>query len=421
MISRIRILITTLEAYFNTDIRYLIKGGGALMVGQVGVTLIGVATSTAFANLVSKETYGTYQYIITTAEFLATFSLIGLSRAVVTSTSRGYDGTLGFGFRQGMLWGIPCMLLGLTTGGYYFYHGNTLFALGIAAGTTLTLIIANAKIYISFLNGKGLFGLTSSFTVAGLIFPGIASIITLFLTNNLFILIAVYFISNTAINVLLYEWSKRYAENNEIDPALIPQSVHLSAQGVIGRIAANVDRLLLFHFAGPIALAEFTIAANIQRNFSHLYKSANSVVLPKLSVRSYSKLRKGLPSKILLLYAFIIPFTIGYMMVLPPLVHLLFPQYISAIFLAQILGLLFLFLPIQILADALVGHSKHRALYKTTVMNSSAKLAATCFFVPLFGAWGIVISTFIEQLTYMSFIIWYFFKEARIEAASVAE
>lgn len=402
-------LLTKVERQVKTDVRYLLKGGSAMMMGQVGVSLIGLATATAFANLLSKDAYGLYQYVITTAEFLTVFSLIGLSRAVVTSTARGFDGTLDHAFKKGLLWGLASVFVGIAVGGYYLFKGNTLLGLGVAIGTALTLLISVAKIYLSFLNGKRLFLLTSAFTVTGLLIPAIAVIGALFLTDNLHLLLAVYFFSNAFANVGLFALSRRYKENNKVDPGVIGQSIHLSAQAWIGRAAGNLDRILLFQFAGPVALAEYWIASNVQRNFSHLLKSANGIVLPKLTTRSFAKLQGSLPGKLLLLYAFIVPFTITYVIATPYIFMIFFPQYLSMVFLSQILGTLFLLMPMQVFADALTGHGMHRELYHITTISSVIKIGATILLVPAFGLWGLVISRFIDETLYALLVLWYFF------------
>jgi len=404
-------LLLIAERYLKTDIRYIVKGGGSLIVGQVGVSLIALASSIAFANLLSKESYGTYQYILTTAEFLTTFSLIGLGRAVVTSVSRGHDGTLDYAFKQSLLWGMGAIALGFVVGGYYLYKGDILFALGIGFGTVLTLIFSNAKIYISFLNAKQLFARTSSFTVLGMLIPALVIIGTLFFTQDLLMLIAAYFISNTVVNIALLFWSRESKENNSIDPEIITQSFHLSAQSFIGRIAATIDRILLFQFAGPVVLAEFWIAQNIQRNFSHLFKSANGIALPKLTTRSYEKLRESLPRKLALLYVLIIPFIVAYAVAMPYLVALLFPQYLSIVLYAQVFGVLFLFLPINVLSDVFVGHGMHKVLYRISLIGSCTKLVATITLVPLFGIWGVLFSIVTEQAVHSALILWHFFRD----------
>jgi len=402
-------LLITLEKKLKTDVRYLLSGGGTMILGQGTVTFIALLTSIAFANLLSKEAYGTYQYILTTAEFLTAFSLIGLGRAVVTSVARGHDGALDQAFKQGLLWGCLSIISGLGVGIYYYVQGDLLFAFGIGLGTTLLLVIASAKVYIPFLNGRKLFRQTSSFTVIGLLIPSIVLIIALLLTKNLLILLVAFLLTSALTNVLLYGYSRRYKRNNKTDPRLIPEAVHLTSDAIIARVGAYADRLVLFQFFGPVALAEFWIAMNIERQFSHLFKSANTIVAPKLSNRPFFQLQRSLPLKILYLYALIIPGLLLYLLFIPYLIQIFFPLYTSITLYTQALGFLFLFLPFKIFFDALISHQMHSALYRITILTAIPKIIATVIIVPQFGIWGVIMAIFIEQIAHASLVLWFFF------------
>jgi len=407
---RTQSLVVTLEKRLKTDVRYLVSGGGVMVMGQIAVTTIALLTSVAFANLLSKEAYGTYQYILTTAEFIAAFSLIGLGRAVVSSVARGQDGTLDDAFKKGLLWGSFSIVCGLGVGGYYFFQGNLLFALGVGLGTTLMLIIATAKVYIPFLNGRKLFSQTSGCTVIGLLIPSTALVLTLLITQDLLTLLGVFLITSTFTNVGLYLYSRRYKRNNNTDPQLLHEALHLTSDSLIARVAAYADRLVLFQFAGPVALAEFWIAMNIERQFSHIFKSANSIVAPKLSNRSYGALRSALPLKILYLYTIIIPLMVLYMVATPYIISTFFPLYANIVGYTQVLGLLFLFLPIKVFFDVLISHRLHRVLYKITLLTAIPKIIATIIFVPWLGIWGVILSIFIEQIIHAGLVLWFFFK-----------
>ncbi len=404
-------ILTKLEKKLKIDVHYIFFGGGAMAIGQVLVTGIALLTSIAFANLLSKEAYGTYQYILTTGEFLTTFSLIGIGRAAITSVAKGKDGALDAGFKQALLWGIPSVLVGAGMGVFYLYKGDYLFGFGIALSAFLTMVTIAAKIYISFLNGRKLFKQTSTSTVTGILVPGIVMVITLCLTNNVFILLLAYLLTSAIVNLGLFFWSRTYKRNNDTDPHLTHEAVHLSIDAIISRGIAYLDRLILFQFAGPAALAEFLLAMNFERQFTHLFKSMNSIAIPKLTNRSFHILQKTLPRKLLLLYAIIIPFTICYILLTPLTFHYVFPKYESSVLYAQVLGLAFLFLPIKVLADTFVSHSKHRELYYITFLTAVPKLIATLVFVPWLGVWGVVASLFTEQIFHGGLIVWFFFKE----------
>lgn len=394
----------------RTDVRYLVKGGGVMIMGQIGIAIVAVCSSIAFANLLSKSDFGVYQYILATIEFFLVFTLTGTGRALIVSIARGYDGSFLKAWVRSTIFGILAAIMGVLVGLYYIINDNFILGIGIGLGTPAMLLITNFKYYIPFLNGKKFFKLTSAFTFLNIFVTACGVITTLFVTNNILIILAVFLLINLTVNAILFQYSKRYIENSDIDKTLMPRTLHLSAQGMIGHLTSQADRILLFQFTGPVALAEYWLAQNVQRQFSHLFKGAKAVVLPKISTRSVTKLRATLMRKVLFLFAIIIPFTITYVLAIPLIFSLIFPAYTDAILFAQIFGILFLFLPFKVLGDVFIGHDMNNILYKITVLSSSLRLITTLALVPFFGIWGVVVSSTLDQFVYTVIVIWYFYK-----------
>ena len=59
------------EKYTQTDMVYLTRGGFWLILGKIVFNISGFLLIIAFANLLSKEAYGTYQYVLSVASILA--------------------------------------------------------------------------------------------------------------------------------------------------------------------------------------------------------------------------------------------------------------------------------------------------------------------------------------------------------------
>ena len=408
-ISRLKTYFHFLEKKLKTDVRYLVSGGGVMMIGQLGVTFIALVSSAAFANLITKEAYGTYQYILGTAEFITTFSLIGLGRAAITSVSHGKDGTLDEAFLKSLGFSGLALALGLGVGVYYYIQGDLLFAFGIGIGTACMVITNSSKIYLAFLNGRKLFSVSSGFTVIGLLIPSLVTIIALLLSHDLITIIIVSLSTSAFTNFLLFVWCRRYKRNNDRDPKLTREALHLTSDMIFGRAIAYLDRLLLFQYAGPAVLAEYWVALNVERQFSHLFKSANVIAIPKLSKRPFAELQRTLPRKLLFLYILIIPMLLFYVLIVPYIFKFIFPLYMDAVIYTQVLGLLFLYLPIKILLDTFISHRMHHVLYRITIITMVPKIPATFILVPWLGIWGVIITLFMEQTIHAVLILWYFF------------
>ena len=67
------------EKWTKTDMIYLARGGFWLTLGQVISSLSAFLLAIAFANLLPKETYGEYKYILSIASILAIPTLTGMA------------------------------------------------------------------------------------------------------------------------------------------------------------------------------------------------------------------------------------------------------------------------------------------------------------------------------------------------------
>ncbi len=400
-----------ISSYLKTDLSYIIKGSSAMVTGQGFVSLIAFLSSITFANLLPKEAYGTYQYILTVSEFVMVISLTGLSSAVVRAVAQGNDGTLDETFKKNLIWSIGSVLLGIGISAYYFLNENLVLGWGILIASILTPLITSAKLYLSYLVGKKLFSKSSVYSVIGNLIPTGAVIVAIFLTDSILIILSIYFTFHAVVNLILHHRARQASENELTDPNTIPYAKHLSFQNIITRVAGHLDKILIFQFAGSVALAEYFFAISVPRQFQHFFKASKTIVLPKVSTRPFHELRISLPRKVVLLYLFIIPATILYVLLAPFIFKLFFPLYISSVVYSQLYALIFLFLPLALFQDALIGHAKHRVLYKSSVVTSTIKVITTLAFVPSLGILGALISVLLTQALSSIQIAYYFYKE----------
>lgn len=394
----------------QTDLRYIIKGSSSTMLGQIGISAIAFLSAIAFANLLPKNIYGNYQYILAVAEFVTIVSLTGLTTSVIRSVAKGFEGTLDYSFRENLKWSIGAVIIGIGVGMYYLVQGNLILGYGILIASLCTPLINSSKLFSSHLIGKKLFTKSSSYSVIGNAVPTVTLIGALFLTQNVIILIGVYFLMHSATNFALFLLARKTIENNDRETATLSFAKHLSLQNVITKAAGHLDKVLLFQFAGAIALAEYIFAISVPRQIQHLFKSAKMIILPKVSARSYSELRESLPKKVAILYIFIVPITLGYIFLAPLFFKIAFPQYEASVIYSQLYALLLLLAPINVLNDVFIGHAKKAILYKISIATALLKLVTTISLVPFYGIWGVVFSVLVTQSSHALLTIYYFFK-----------
>ncbi|HEY4510903.1 MAG TPA: oligosaccharide flippase family protein, partial [Candidatus Paceibacterota bacterium] len=94
------------EKYAKTDMLYLAKGGFWITLGQGISTIAGLALAVGFANLISKEVYGTYSFILSLAGVISVLTLTGTRTAMTQAVARGFEGTLRASFWMSIRWSI---------------------------------------------------------------------------------------------------------------------------------------------------------------------------------------------------------------------------------------------------------------------------------------------------------------------------
>src|SRR3989344_9404768 len=112
------------EQYTKTDMLYLAQGGGWLLSGQIIASLSSFLLVIAFANLIPKETFGTYKYILSLTSILLIPSLPGINTALNMAAARNLDATLILALKTRVRWGLLSSLASLGLSGYYFLNGN---------------------------------------------------------------------------------------------------------------------------------------------------------------------------------------------------------------------------------------------------------------------------------------------------------
>jgi O-antigen/teichoic acid export membrane protein len=186
------------EKYFKTDMVYLARGGFWLTLGQTISSLSSFLLVVAFANLLPKETYGTYKYVLSIAGILAISTLSGMSTAIIQAVARGYEGSLVPALKTKIRWGLLGGLAGLILAGYYFYQGNITLTVSFLISAVFLPFMDSFGIYDAFLQGRKLFDISAKYGIISQIIAVIILITTLFFTKNLFFILFVYFLDFTS-------------------------------------------------------------------------------------------------------------------------------------------------------------------------------------------------------------------------------
>jgi O-antigen/teichoic acid export membrane protein len=386
------------EKYAKTDMVYLAKGGFWLTFGQGLSSLAGFALSIGFANLLTQQTYGVYKYILSIGGIIGIFSLSGLSSALVRATAKNKDGTFLKMFWISIKWGVIVAILGAGVSAYYFYKGNSIFAIGILIVGACTPLIDSLELYGAFLNGKKDFRRSGIYRSVRSIVTSIGMIALLFLTNKaLFLIIGYFFLHICSLAFLFKKTTDLHITNNEVDSEAFHLAKHTSIMTAFASFAERIDNILVFQFLGPAQLAIYNFAQVIPVNLAGFLKNISALATPKYAIQEKELAKKSLLQKSFKIFLLSLLMVIFYIVLAPLIYSTFFPSYIESVAYSQLYALIILFsggLPVALL-DA---HIAIKEKYVVTIISGLQKIIILFIGVYFWGLWGLIIARVLTKL-----------------------
>ena len=402
MISAFRSL-----ASFGSTRLQLYRGAASLFLLRLIQLGAGLVATYFLARSMSLESFGEYNMILNAIGVLTIFSLSGLNNSIMQAVARGYAGTyratVPIAFGSSFLASAVLIVLG----GWYYREGHLQLAQGLLIAAFLFplthglvqwkgVIIGNAKF------GRLLFhdGLSSIMTY------GLIVAVVLLYPGQYVLPIVIALIIPGIYNVLLTILSyHRIPRDAPVETANVRYGIQTSVFSSLGAIGSNLDRLLLFFFLSPTALALFVAAGRLPDLLSGAMQDVSAVLAPRLAkYESYTERLDRVFVLLSLIYGtaiVVLAFT-----AMPGLVVFLFGDaYADAVPYAQALtcsvaigylaNLRFRYIRSQI--DA-------RSFRDITLISSAVRLAAFVILVPPFGLVGAVIASFIYRFALMGVV-----------------
>lgn len=386
------------------DLKYFASGGFWTFLGQGFNTVLSFILLIAFANLLPKETYGLYNYILSLVSILSIFSLTGMNTAVSQAAATGNDGALKTSLKYQLKWNLMMAIALLGLGGYYFWsHNNTLaislFILGILSPATLAL-----ETYSPFLHGKKDFkhnnifsGLANAIYVAGML-------LAVYLSKDIVILVAIYALTTFAANLFFY------IKTTKLFPAAETPSRDVLAYGrkityikFMSPIVAQIDKIVLANFWGVEQLAVYTLASVIPERIGPYIKDLIDLGMPKLMVKTPEEINKVFWKRILQAIGIGAILTLGYIFFAPFVFKYFLPKYLESVFYSQILAITFIFIaPIGYAGAAITSQKLVGKIFASSFTMSTVKILLYI----IFGIWGGILGLILAQVVYYFIAFW---------------
>jgi len=400
-------LLRKSERYTQTDMIYLAKGGFWLTLGQIISTAASFLLAMAFANLLDPIAYGNYNYILSLIGMLSILTLSAMRIAIMQATARGLEGSFYTAFKVRLKWGASASLTAIGLAAYYWFKGNYLLPIPLLISALFLPLMQASQVYESFLRGKKLFSVHVKYSVFSRIVSAGAIIITLFITKNLFWLIAVYLVSHTLLNYSFYLITKsKFKPNKKEDSQTLSYGKHLTLMGVISVVANYLDRILLFTLVGSAQLAIYSFAILIPDQIKSMMKqNIGTLAFPKLSIKSRKEIKLNIMQKFWKLFLLVGLVAVIYVITAPFLYKIFFPQYLDSIPYSQLFALSFIAVPITLLSTIFQAQMMKKELYIVRIVPA-IRIILLVVLTPLYGIWGVIIAQISAVICAFILILW---------------
>jgi len=399
------------ERKAGTDLHYIAEGGTWLTLGKIFSTIASLLLIIAFGNLVSKTTYGFYQYILSIAGILSITTLPGMTTSLKRAVATGKEGDVLNVIHSRIKWGLIGSFLSLATGAYYLIQGNSQLSISLLILSLFLPLAESVSIVNPFFIGRKNFKHFSAYSTTTKIIHTSVVIVTLYLTQNIIFILLSYFASLTLVRLattaIIFS---RHKLNSEKGDSTLSYGKHLSLMKVLGAVSIQADKIILWHLLGPVSLATYSFALAPVTQLQTWFKSLETLAFPKFASAEKTILKRTLPKKLRKLLFLIIPITLLYILSAPLIYKHLLPQYTDSVLYSQIFALVLLFLPQKLLASSLEAQGQKKALYTINTINPILKIVLLLALIPLFGIWGALAGILFPYIS--GFILLnYFFKK----------
>ena len=387
------------ERYTKTDMVYLTKSSSWMNLNFVLLSIFSLLLSIGFANILSKQAYGTYQYILSIAAFFAALTFSGFNTAITESVARGIEGIFRASIRPQILWNLIPALGALVLSVYYFILGNTLLGFGTFLVAVTVPILNTFNAYTAYLFGKQDFKRASLYALCGNGMYYVLMFLTLAFYPSALLLIAVNLCITAAAAVFFYVRTIAiYHPPIKNDSSTVTYARHLSVINILTLIANQVDNIFVFHFLGPVMLAQYSLASLIPERIGGMFKSLTSSALPRFASRNLTQIRENMLVRLLLLLIGVLVIIVLYAAIAPFFFRVVYPEYAAAVPYSQMYALTIVGVVGGIVTSAFYAHRRVKELYILNTAVPLFQITVQVLAIILWGIWGLIVAKIISSI-----------------------
>jgi len=394
--------IDNLSFKYSLNFRYIFKNSFWITTENFASLTFGLLVVYAMGNFLDPNTAGQYKYLISLAAIVSSFTIAGVTFAVTRETANGQDSFFQYATSKSLKWSLLPITIAFFLAAYYFFKGNSSYAVAFFLATFFTVMIANFSIYRSYLTGKEDFKQMAVYGNLILIIGSLFSVLTFYFTQNLILLIIGSLGSNFLLWFIMYYQVRRKIPNTDVHPTSIKNfNDYVYSQSFINIIslgATHLDKVILFQLLGPVELAIYTFVTVLPEKIRGLLKSFSSIIFPKFVKREMQTIKDKMLKETLLFFAFLFFCFLGTVAITPFVFEWFLPKYVEYTYLSLIYSLSIFSILAIIPYSAIQAKNLKEKLYTYEILNSTIQIIFVFIGISQFGLLGAVLGKLFASL-----------------------
>lgn len=387
----------SLPATYTRIARY-----AGLMFGlQALQRLLGLVTTYFVVRVLSQESFGNYQFVLSAIGVVSILAMPGLNNAVMQSVARGKRGTYRASIRPAFLGSLAGGVVLVCIGSwYYFVSHNGLsssffvatlvfpFAYGLTQWKGLR---SGLEDFVGVVKLEGAASIATSLLLVGAV---------LYVTGSFVVLVVIILAVQAVLNVLATRSSLGRVKRDEpVEKGSIRYGLVTTGFMVLGHVALYVDKLLIYAFMTPASLAIFVAAERLPELVKGVVKNVGAALAPRFARHTHYTRRvdRAIKAFSIIAGAAIVVFAFT---LLPWLLVMIFGEdYRESIPYAQALMCSVALVSSLPLKTRFIKSQQDSASFRdTSTIMAVIRIAASSALIPFFGLKGAVISAILSRI-----------------------
>jgi len=399
--------------FLGVDLHYFTKGSFWLSLNQFTSIPVGFILSLMYANLISKQLYGQFTYVLSFVSLFSMFAYPAMDMIIAPSAAKDKDGI----FRQAILktlpWGLVSGLMFLPLIIFYLIKPSQdwLIIAAFAACLLITPIIYSFRFWGSFLVGKKQFKKYFYFSIFGNLLNLIAMATVLIFSKNLLLLVVISLSVQSLTQLIpsIYILSQVHKPKGSAKFSSFARKTNLVR--TLSVFAIYLDKIIIGKFLGFEAIAVYSFAEVMPQYIKGVFKNIITTSVPKLANLNKKEISKNFLKKMLPFSILAVSVIVAYIIASPFNFHVFFPRYNDAVFLSQLYAASMIFgIPALLLSHLFQNQIATNAVNVINIVKSIISIILVVVFLILWGLMGVILARLMTQLIALAMSLYLFRK-----------